>query len=196
MKITELDLKTDGKRYKYNNKLFTVKDGDLVDTESNTYLRKENISITKLLEMDFEEIKKSENPYERVDNGGRYYIINSHGSVQFFQELNDDTDNRLFNALNYFNNKNYAEYVVFKENLMRKLDKFAWENNARVVDCCAGSKKYYITLFSQSKELMVDWDYGYDVSNTVYFTSHEIAVKALEEFKEDLMKFYTWEFDF
>lgn len=196
MKITELDLKTEGKRYKYNNKIFTVKDGDLVDIESNTYLRNENISITKLLEMDFEEIKKSENPYERVDKGGRYYIINTHGSVQFFQELNDDTDNKLFNALNYFNNKDYAEYVAFKENLMRKLDRFAWENNARVVNRSVGSKKYYITLFSQSNELMVDWDYGYDVSNTIYFTSHEIAVKALEEFKEDLMKFYTWEFDF
>ena len=79
---------------------------------------------------------------------------------------------------------------------MRKLDRFAWENNARAVNRSAGSKKYYITLFSQSNELMVDWDYGYDVSNTIYFTSHEIAVKALEEFKEDLMKFYTWEFDF
>lgn len=196
MKITELDLKTEGKRYKYNNKIFTVKDGDLVDIESNTYLRNENISITKLLEMDFEEIKKSENPYERVDKGGRYYSINTHGSVQFFQELNDDTDDRLFNSLNYFNNKDYAEYVAFKENLMRKLDRFAWENNARAVNRSAGSKKYYITLFSQSNELMVDWDYGYDVSNTIYFTSHEIAVKALEEFKEDLMKFYTWEFDF
>ena len=43
MKITELDLKTEGKRYKYNNKIFTVKDGDLVDIESNTYLRNENI---------------------------------------------------------------------------------------------------------------------------------------------------------
>ena len=62
MKITELDLQTEGKRYKYDNQIFTVKDGDLVDIESNTYLRKENISITELLKMDFEEIKEMKNP--------------------------------------------------------------------------------------------------------------------------------------
>lgn len=195
MKITELDLKTEGKRYKYNNKIFTVKDGDLVDIESNTYLRKENISITKLLEMDFEEIKKSENPYERVDNKGRYYIINTHGSVQFFQELNDDTDDRLFNSLNYFNNKNYAEYVSFKETLMRRIDKFAWENNAKAIDWDNGSEKYYITFSNRHNILAIDWACMYK-SNDIYFTSREIAKEALKKFKDDLIKLYTWEFDF
>ena len=33
MKITELDLRTEGKRYKCGNRIFTVKYGDLVDIE-------------------------------------------------------------------------------------------------------------------------------------------------------------------
>ena len=34
----------------------------------------------------------------------------------------------------------------------------------------------------------------YMSNNIIYFTSHEIAEKALEEFKEDLIKLYTWKF--
>lgn len=195
MKITELDLQTEGKRYKYNNKIFTVKDGDLVDIESNTYLRKENISITELLEMDFEEIKKMENPYERVNIDEAYYFIEEEGRVRHFKELNDHVDNNQFNSLNYFNNKNYAKYVGFKENLMRKLDKFAWEHNARVIDWYDSCQKYYITFDIDDNKPIVVWDCGYK-SNNVYFASKEIAIKASEEFKDDLMKLYTWESDF
>lgn len=191
MKITELDLQTEGKRYKYGNKIFTVKDRDLVDIESNTYLRKENISITELLEMDFEEIKEMKNPYERVSVGERYYLKNQI-EVRY---LNDDFDNMQFINANYFNNKNYAEYIAFKETLMRNLDKFAWEHNAKVIDWHDHSTKYYIAFANGNNELIVDWDFAYK-SNNIYFTSKEIAKMALEEFKDDLMKLYTWEFDF
>lgn len=191
MKLTELDLQAEGKKYfcKEVNEVFKVREGNLT-----TITR--SFSIAELLKLDFEEVKETKNPYERVEQDGLYYNVAADGRVRPYKDINDGTDYNLFNSLNYFNNKDYAEYVAFRETLMRKLDKFAWENNARAVNRCAGSKKYYIALFSQSNELMVDWDYGYDVSNTIYFTSHEIAVKALEEFKEDLMKLYTWEFDF
>lgn len=191
MKLTELDLQAEGKKYfcKEVNEIFKVREGNLT-----TITR--SFSMAELLKLDFEEVKETKNPYERVEQNELYYNVAADGRVRPYKDINDGTDYNLFNSLNYFNNKNYAEYVSFKETLMRELDKFAWENNARAVNRCAGSKKYYIALFSQSNELVVDWDYGYEISNTIYFTSHEIAVKALEEFKEDLMKLYTWEFDF
>ena len=36
MKITELDLKTEGKRYKCGNSMFVIKNGDLFDVETYT----------------------------------------------------------------------------------------------------------------------------------------------------------------
>ena len=195
MKIIELDLRAEGKRYKCGNRIFTVKDGDLVNIESNTYLRKENISITELLKMDFEEIKKRENPYERVDSGERYYIINTQAGVENFKKFTDYGDNKQFNSLNYFNNRNYAKYVAFKETLMRKLDKFAWEHNEQTISWNDCRHKYFILFSIDDNELIVDWNRVYK-SNNVYFTSREIAEKALEKFKDDLMKLYTWEFDF
>ena len=194
MKITELDLQTEGKRYKYYNQIFTVKDGDLVDIESNTYLRKENISITELLKMDFEEIKETKNPYKQARYGEEYHYIWGF-SLNSNTDLNHTIDNKLFLTVNYFNNKEYAEYIAFKETLMRKLDKFAWENNAKAIDWGNGFTKYYIIFNHIDNELIVRGASMY-MSNNIYFTSHEIAEKAIEEFKEDLIKLYTWEFDF
>lgn len=62
MKITKLDLKAEGKKYKCGNIIFKVKGGNLIDVERNTYLGIENMTIAELLEMDFEEIKETKNP--------------------------------------------------------------------------------------------------------------------------------------
>lgn len=190
MKITELDFKENGKKYfcKDINEIFEVKKGNLIASIKN-------YCMADLLKFDFEEIKETKTPYERVSFGERYYFVNGRGEVDYIKDLNDHIDNKQFNCLDYFNNKNYAEYISFKEILMRKIDRFAWENNAKVINWCDSSKKYYIAFSNQYSELMIDWDFAYK-SNNIYFTSREIAGKALEKFKDDLMKLYTWEFDF
>ncbi len=190
MKITELDLQAEGKKYfcKDINEVFEVEEGNLT-----TITR--SFSMAELLKLDFEEIKETKNPYERVNLGKRYYFKNEIGEVDYLKDLNGYFDDEQFIHANYFNNKNYAEYVAFKETLMRKLDKFAWEHNTKVINWCDSSEKYYIAFSNQYSELMIDWDFAYK-SNNVYFTSREIAEMALEKFKDDLIKLYTWEFDF
>lgn len=189
MKIIHIDLKENGKKYfcKQANEVFKVEEGNLIPVTRS-------FSMADLLKFDFEEIKETKNPYERVNNGERYYFVSERG-VEIFKEFTECSDNELFNSSNYFNNKNYAKYVAFKETLMRKLDKFAWEHNARVVNWERNSKKYYITFDIDVKELIIYWRISYK-SNDIHFTSKEIAIKALEKFKDDLIKLYTWEFDF
>lgn len=189
MKITELDLRVEGKKYfcKDVNEVFKVKYGNLIAS-------RKSYCMADLLKMDFEEIKETKNPYERVSFGERYYFVNGRGEVDYIKDSNDYIDDEQFIHANYFNNKNYAEYVGFKENLMRKLDKFAWEHNVKVINWDDSSTKYYITFSNRYNELMIDWDFSYK-SNNIYFTSKEIAKMALEKFKDDLMKLYTWKFD-
>lgn len=195
MKITELDLKTDGKRYKCGNSIFKVKGGNLIDVERNTYLGIENMTIAELLELDFEEVKETKNPYTRVDIDERYYFVNEGGRVKYFKDLNDNYDDDKFNSLNYFNNKNYAKYIAFKETLMRKLDRFAWEHNAKVSNWDVSSGPvYYIGLDRCDKKLAVCGAHMFRASD-IYFTSQGIAEQAIEEFKDDLIKLYTWKFD-
>lgn len=168
----------------------------MIDVERNTYLGVENISIAELLEMDFEEIKETKNPYERVNLGERYYFKNEIGEVDYLKDLNGYFDDEQFIHANYFNNRNYAEYIAFRETLMRKIDRFAWEHNAKVIDWNDCFTKYYIVFDHEDNELRIDVYYTVQSSNDIYFSSREIAEKAIEEFKDDLIKLYTWKFDF
>ena len=186
MKIINIDLKENGKKYfcKQANEVFKVEEGNLIASIKN-------YCMAELLEMDFEEIKEMKNPYERVSVGERYYLKNQI-EVKY---SNDDFDNMQFIHANYFNNKEYAKYVAFKENLMRRMDRFAWENNEKVIDWYDCSTKYYIKIDIDIKKFRISRCISCR-SNDIYFTSREIAEKALEKFKDDLMKLYTWEFDF
>ena len=180
MKITELDLQAEGKKYfcKDVNEVFKVKCGNLIAITRS-------FSMADLLKFDFEEIKETKTPYERVNIDERYYFVNTIGEVNYIEELNDYIDNKQFNSLNYFNNKNYAKYVGFKETLMRKLDRFAWEHNAKAVKWDCNQSKYYIIFnYYGNKKLEVCGCFSMQ-SNDIYFTS-----------KDDLMKLYTWKFDF
>ena len=190
MKITELDLRVEGKKYfcKQANEVFEVEKGNLIPVTRS-------FSMADLLKFDFEEIKETKTPYERVNIDERYYFVNTVGEVDYIEELNDYIDNKQFNSLNYFNNRNYAEYVAFKDTLMRKLDKFAWEHNARAIDWNDCSTKYYIKFEIDIKKFRISRCISCR-SNDIYFTSEEIAEKALKKFKDDLMKLYTWKFDF
>ena len=189
MKITELDLQTEGKRYfcKQINEVVEVKEGNIVGIKTN-------LNLASLLHMDFEEYVPTVNPYTRGDVDNTYYLIAPNSIVHHVREKRYCVDDTMFEAINYFNSKNYAEYIAFKETLMRKLDKFAWENNAKAVTWGDGSTKYYIIFSHIDNELIVRGVSMYMSNNIIYFTSHEIAEKALEEFKEDLIKLYTWKF--
>lgn len=189
MKIIELDLRENGKKYfcKQANEVFKVEEGNLIPV-------KRNFSMAELLKMDFEEIDEMKNPYKQARYGDKYYSIFEF-RIRRNMDSNHEIDNKLFSTANYFNNKEYAKYIAFKETLMRRIDRFAWEHNAKVIDWHDHSTKYYITFANGNNELIVDWDFAYK-SNNIYFTSKEIAEKAIEEFKDDLMKLYTWEFDF
>lgn len=190
MKITELDLQAEGKKYfcKDVNEVFKVKCGNLIAITRS-------FSMADLLKFDFEEIKETKTPYKRVNIDEAYYFVCEEGRVRYFKELNDHVDNKQFNSLNYFNNRNYAEYVAFKETLMRKMDRFAWEHNAKVINWDGNVTKYYIAFDDDNKKVDVCGCYVVQ-SNDIYFTSKEIAKMALEKFKDDLMKLYTWKFDF
>lgn len=190
MKIIDIDFKEDGKKYfcKDINEVFEVEEGNLIAATRN-------FSMAELLGMEFEEVKETKNPYERVNLGKRYYFKNEKGEVDYLTDLIGYFDADQFINANYFNNRNYAEYIAFKETLMRKLDRFAWENNARVIDWDRNIAKYYIEFSNTRDELIIEWNTSHQ-SNDIYFTSREIAEKALEEFKDDLINLYTWKFDF
>lgn len=195
MKITEINLKEEGAKYYCKEVLenFIVKNGDLVGENSGVDITC-IFTIGMIMNIEFERVKTVKNPYERIKKE-LYYSIGGVCEIDRYSDVEDEVDNKKFNVANYFNNKNYAEYINFKETLMRRIDRFAWEHNAKAMNCGDGSTKYYISFSHADNRVIADWDFMH-MSNNIYFTSREIAEKAIEEFKDDLMKLYTWKFDF
>ena len=102
------------------------------------------------------------------------------------------SDNARLRNLNYFRTKQEAERVAFEQLLYRKLKKFAFENNEKDIDWNDDNQlKYDIWYDYQDKKL----DTGsYEVARDfgqVFFSSEEIAEKAIKEFKDDLIRYFT-----
>lgn len=190
MKITELDLQTEGKRYfcKQINEVVEVKEGNIVGIKTN-------LNLASLLHMDFEEYTSKANPYTRVDIDNTYYYIASDGQVVQSSDDRFSLDDEVFEIANYFNSKNYAEYISFKESLIRKMDRFSWKNGKEDIDWFSqDNAKYYIYYDCYDNVLEIDCTYGLQMMDSVYFVSREVAERAACEFKEDLIKLYTWKF--
>ena len=72
------------------------------------------------------EVKK--NPFDRVSSDDRYYYTIVSSDVLRRVDINDRTDRRLYDAINYFSDKAFAEQVALHQLLYRKLLKFTYDN--------------------------------------------------------------------
>lgn len=78
--------------------------------------------------------KKRKNPFERVGSNNKYYYTVVSGDVLRRVDINDRTDRRLYNAINYFNDEQFANQVALHQLLYCKLLKFAYENKCEDVE--------------------------------------------------------------
>lgn len=122
--------------------------------------------------------------------GDGYCYIGSDGYVERILNEDKNIDKCKINNLNYFQTEQQAERQSFEQLLHRKLKKFALENNSEV-DWSNDDSKYNIWYDYQEKKLDIGCieearDFG-----QIYFTSEEVAKKAIEEFKDELIIYFT-----
>ena len=161
--------------------------------------KEELLNKLKQLEEDFNtqvtDIKKQ---IEECDNkvfepklGEEYYLILRTGKVNMYEFSNDNTDKKLINFGNYFKTKEEAERKRFEIKLHRQLELFALENNDREIDWSDKDSKKYIINYSEDVGILINKVYSSKYFGQVYFTSKEIAEKAIETFKDDLIRYFT-----
>ena len=132
------------------------------------------------------EVKK--NPFDRVSGDDKYYYAIVSGDVLRRVDINDKTDRRLYNAINYFNDKPFANQVALHQLLYRKLLKFAYDNECEdTAEWNEINAHWCIYMDTRSNR----WDVTYYVSmkfDDVYFSSEKGAKRAIEEVVEPFMK--------
>lgn len=140
--------------------------------------------------------KKKPTGYERVEHNHRYYCLDStrRGAYRDL-DINSIDDNRYEEA-NYYSDEKIAEANIRADRLMRKLRRFAAENGGipSVEDWKShGKSKWYIHYehFDSYGELLLDPAVNMQRFGCVYFSTHEGALKALEEFRDELTWYFT-----
>ena len=122
--------------------------------------------------------------------GEKYYAISTKGKIGSYSFCNDDFDKEIMDFGNYFKTQEEAERKRFEIRLHRQLELFALENNVTEINWNDSSEKYMIN-YNKDKGIFIDRVYTLKIFGQVYFTSKEIAEKALKSFKDDLVRYFT-----
>ena len=119
----------------------------------------------------------------------KYYTISTKGKIGSYSFCNDDFDKEIIDFGNYFKTQEEAERKRFEIRLHRQLELFALENNDTEIDWNDSSEKYMIN-YNKDKGIFIDRVYTLKIFGQVYFTSKEIAEKALETFRHELIRYF------
>ena len=128
------------------------------------------------------------NPFDRIDGDDRHYYTIVGCDVLRRADINDITDRGLYNAINYFNDKTFAEQVSLHQLLYRKLLKFAYDNGFEDTAEWDGENAHWVIRYNENRnEFCSYYQDGYKARD-VYFSSKDGAERAIKEVVEPFMK--------
>lgn len=146
------------------------------------------------------------NPFERVDNGDDYYYVKSYGDVWCTDDSACSEDNYRYDAVNYFNDRQFATQVALHQLLYRKLLKFAYDNGFddtaewngmskptydntcdNTAEWSRKNQHYSVRYSYEDGDFVVYCQYDYKGQN-VYFSSEEAVKRAIKEVVKPFMK--------
>lgn len=114
-----------------------------------------------------------------------YWYLSGAGDAHCTDNCNYAVDKLRFAIGNYFKNKKEAEFEIERLKVIAELKKFAESD-----DVWNGETNHYYLYFSvNSGEILIDYNTHYNRAD-IYFTSKEIAQKAIETVGEDRIKKY------
>lgn len=131
---------------------------------------------------------ESKNPFERVERASHYWYIGNFNNTIGSNDARYGFDNTLYDNVNYFNDKNFAQQVALHQLLYRKLLKYAYENDAFADDWAGLNRHYYISLDYLHDKFMVATSLSFNKNYGVYFSEIKVAEQAIEDVVKPFMK--------
>lgn len=128
--------------------------------------------------------------WERVD--GKMYNVIVVNDLGESMECGQSKDYMYYKQANYFSTKEKAEEINFKQRLFRKLQRFSDENGGNEIDWNNEIKMKWGIWYNHKYEELASCPYVYGQAfGQVYFISEEVAEKAIELFRDELIKYFT-----
>ena len=149
----------------------------------------------EISEEEYKKLQPSEEKktgYERVPDSDIYFYAHSGGYVGTASEHYCNIDNEYYELANYYSDKTVAENNIRADKLMRQLRRFSVEHREHGVNLNnTNTKKYYIYYGYQSKEFEIHDVLITKVFGAIYFDSKETANAAIDEFRDELIWYFT-----
>lgn len=145
---------------------------------------------TTVSEQQLEEIKKMIiNKSYRKELREKYFFLKEQG-VDWSREVNDKIDERRHKNGNYFDTEEEAQMIYDFQMLNRKLHLFSKRNGEHIDWDNSNERKIYISINNKNKTISLSTLYETSGVWEVFFSSKEIAKKAIIENKELFEKVY------
>ena len=149
----------------------------------------------EISEEEYKKLQPSEEQktgYERVPESDIYFYANSRGYVETASEDCYDIDDEYYASANYYSDKTVAENNARADKLMRQLRRFSVEHRGRGVNFnSTETKKHYIYYDCVRDELRTTYTFYAGVFGVIYFDSEETANAAIDEFRDELIWYFT-----
>lgn len=152
-------------------------------------------TITNTLQEDWEVVEESK--VWKPEKDEHYYYYDNDGRTYQSSYCEDSIDKRRLEFGNCFKTQEEAKHMAEKLKVINELKNFALENNNEKIDWrdkCIG--KYFITYDFYDEEISVaSYTFRNFLPFEIYFTSKEIAQKAIKTIGADRIKKYYFDIE-
>ena len=136
--------------------------------------------------------KEKETGYKRIPDQNGYFYVNAKGEVEYSVDLYDYIDDKYYNSANYYSSKEVAENNARADKLVRQLRRFAVEHNECEVNFNnTNTEKYHVYYDYETDALGVGLVLRTKNFGATYFDSEETAQAAIDEFRDELIWYFT-----
>lgn len=158
-------------------------------------VKMENLSEEErkqLIELVEKSNKKKSKVWEPADREEYYYVRSDGEVLHGYYEKCCSFDCSIYSIGNCFRTEEEAKFVVEKIKVTAELKKLAEENNEELNWKNEDQPKYHLIYNYESKNIIIDYTCKYKF-NSIYFSSKEIAKRAIETIGEKRLKKYYFE---
>ena len=146
----------------------------------------------EISEEEYKKLHPSETGYERVPESDIYFYVSYNDKVDATVEDCYDVDNECYESANYYSSETVAENNARADKLMRQLRRFSVEHRERGVNLNdTNTKKYCIYYDYGNNTLGTAFTLCAKTFGTIRFDSEETAQAAIDEFRDELIWYFT-----
>ena len=149
----------------------------------------------EISEEEYKKLQSSEEKrtgYERVPEGDNFFYISPSDVTSFTIDHHRFVDDNFYESANYYSDKTVAENNIRADKLMRQLRRFSVEHREHGVDFnSTETEKHYIYYDCVHNELKTVFTFYAKTFGTILFDSEETAQAAIDEFRDELIWYFT-----